>query len=427
MLENDINDSYDYYNDNSSYYSDSNDGNSKSDTDNILNTPPKEVIEVKILKIFQKLHRNSLFELAWIINKTFFYNHLQNIKLKKLHKICVKVRLSHFYVPTKNLLSFAENSEIITSIGISTNGQYLAIGRRNNNAVIYGLNRLKKNYYTKALLTISRHTNWISTVSYSPDDNYLATGSWDCSILIHGVNLVTKHDCGKLIIKITYNFAITSVNYSPLGDILVAGSLDSKIIVYDINMNSKNFGKKLYLLNKHTGIINSICFSHYGGYVGSASDDYTSNIFEKIGKWSALKSFDFDNPMLKFKFKSYVKALSFISYDEYIAIGCADSIIYIYGVNKQNLTSFNKEIMKLTGHHHAILSLSYSYITNFLATGCVNGRIIIYYCDIKDKNHFLKEIGRIDIKYLYNNVICLSPLNYLVISNSNNNNITLYF
>ena len=77
MLENDINDSYDYYNDNSSYYSDSNDGNSKSDTDNILNTPPKEVIEVKILKIFQKLHRNSLFELAWIINKTFFYNHLQ--------------------------------------------------------------------------------------------------------------------------------------------------------------------------------------------------------------------------------------------------------------------------------------------------------------------------------------------------------------
>lgn len=180
-----------------------------------------------------------------------------------------KRRLTHlmtfpFFSPILNAVN--NNDLHITSIDISPNNKYLAVGSREGTLNIYDFPSLNILYSTKT-------GSYISKVIFSKDSNLVATGNQDGSIKVFNLNPFS-------LIKIIRDFSnpVNALCFSNGGKYLAAASGPK----YSYSTHCNDCSIKIYStqdfslltqLTAHTRSVDHLIFTEFNKYLVSTSTD----------------------------------------------------------------------------------------------------------------------------------------------------------
>ncbi|GJJ68048.1 protein transport protein SEC13 [Entomortierella parvispora] len=252
----------------------------------------------------------------------------------------------------------------------SPDGQYLAVGLRNGEIVVYdtstwtkvlfrrdteeaeGTTNLDKAEYstsgnvdrtvghldvqTGAFVTsLSGHTDWVRSVAFSPSGNQIASCSDDGTVRLWNAQT------GALVTCLTDRAdKISSVAFSPRGDKIVSGGSDRTVRLWDAQT-----GALLISLSGHTDEVKSVAFSPSGDQIASCSDDGTVRLWDaQTGALVTCLS----------GHTGWVNSVAFSPSGRQIASGSDDRTVRL--LDAQNGAVFTC----LSGHTNDVLSMAFS-------------------------------------------------------------------
>ncbi|KAI5956858.1 SWD3 [Candida jiufengensis] len=168
-----------------------------------------------------------------------------------------------------------EESNAITSIRISPNGQLIAL------ATLYKIKIY--DFQTQELVTeLIGHSKGISDIKFSPiNSQIIASCSDDLTIRIWHINK-NSSKCIKIFKK--HTFHITTIQFNNKGNLLISGSADETITIWDIIS-----GKILTTLAAHSDPISSLCLTPDNSIIISASYDGLIRLFD-LESFQCLKT-----------------------------------------------------------------------------------------------------------------------------------------
>jgi WD40 repeat protein len=134
----------------------------------------------------------------------------------------------------------------------------------------------------------------ITTMSISPDGNIIASGSKDES-----VKLTFLNNLGKTVIINAHKSPISKVVFSPSGKLLATASTDGAIKVWD-----SNSGELIKNLVPHKAAVNSLIFGTDDSVLYSSSDDGTIRAYD-TETWYINKIIDLKSPVESLALNKY--------------------------------------------------------------------------------------------------------------------------
>ena len=178
-------------------------------------------------------------------------------------------------VATGRLLrTFDEDSELVTSVAFSTDGQIALTGRTDNTIRVWDL--------ASGLLlrTLKGHSDPVRSVAFSPDGRTALSGSLDRTLKVWNVA------SGRLLRTLKgHSDRVNAVAFSPDGGTAISGSQDKTLKLWDVAS-----GRLLHTFEGHPKTVTSVAFSPDGHTVLSGSAD--ALMLWDVGSGRLLRTFD---------------------------------------------------------------------------------------------------------------------------------------
>jgi WD40 repeat protein len=226
------------------------------------------------------------------------------------------------------------------------------------------------------LATLTTEQRYFSSLAFSPDGTILAAGNFDGSITIWDVN-----DPGAPLELVTWDahdLTVSSVAIGPDGKFLASGSLDKKAILWDITDPSTP--ARLGTLSGHTKSVTSVAFGSLQDeqILASSSEDGTIILWD-------LSEPGTPSPRTRLLEKTgcsreqrrvgSVFSLAFSPDGHYLAAGCDDGTIMLWGVKDPAAPS---PYPPLVEHSEAVDAIAFSPDGLRLASAGSEGKIIVW-------------------------------------------------
>lgn len=194
---------------------------------------------------------------------------------------------------------------------------------------------------------------------------------------------------------------LLSLAVSPDGSCFAYGSHDGNVYIYDLK------GGKINTLEAYPGLSNlnytyvslPVVFSSGGNYIASVGED------RKIKIWSNYKKGD---EVFKSKdVKKSIKSLAFSPDEKYIACGCENGAIYLFGISSD-------EKVKLFEHDHEVTSIAFSPDGEYIVSGSDDKLLILW--SVPERKHLKKFKDNDEVPI--NSVAFSADGKYVVYSNN---------
>ncbi|MBG1245249.1 WD40 repeat domain-containing protein [Nostoc sp. NZL] len=267
---------------------------------------------------------------------------------------CADKTIKVWNLKTGKLIRITEDLGEISSVAISPDGHFLAVGscqHPRSNVKVWNLNS------DKLLHTLLGHQKPVNCIAISPDGQIIASGSHKIKIW----NLHKGDACGGLcqrICTLWHSSAVNAAAISPDGTILASGSSDNKIRLWN-----PRTGDPLRTLNGHLGGVKSVIISPDGEILVSGSTDKTIKIWHlATGKLLHSLTGHFEE----------VKSLAVSPDGEILFSASADKTIKIWHLQTGEL------LQSITEHSGAVNSIAISPNGQFLASASSDKTIKIW-------------------------------------------------
>ncbi|GBF36882.1 DUF5711 family protein [Methanofervidicoccus abyssi] len=239
-----------------------------------------------------------------------------------------------------NLLWRYQPEDDVTSVAITPDGKYIAIGSGGFNDNIYLFNN-----NGDELWKYKTDEYWVNSVSITPDGNYIVAGSEDKNVYLFNREgrLLWKYETGNLV---------WSVSITPDGNYIVAGSWDGNVYL---------FNKEGRLLWKYEtgGAVESVSITPDGNYIVAGSNDSNVYLFNKEGRL-----------LWKYETGGAVESVSITPDGNYIVAGSWDGNVYLF--NREGRLLWNY----WTGSN--VRSVSITPNDKYIVAGNGNGSVYLF-------------------------------------------------
>ncbi|BAY27144.1 protein kinase [Calothrix sp. NIES-2100] len=162
------------------------------------------------------------------------------------------------------LRTFTGHSDWVSSVAISSDGQILASGSRDNTIKLWSVTTGKE------IRTLTGHSDPVVSVAISSDGQILASGSLDKTIKLWSVTT------GKEIRTLTgHSELVVSVAISSDSQILASSGGDKTIKLWSVTT-----GKEIRTLTGHSNWVSSVAISSDGQILATGSHDKTIKLWK---------------------------------------------------------------------------------------------------------------------------------------------------
>jgi len=277
----------------------------------------------------------------------------------------------------------------ISSVSLSSDGQWLASGSKDHLARIWAVG-------TGACVhVLAGHTDGVDCVSFSQDGQRLASASEDQTVRLWGM----KASSWERVLS-RHQGPLTCVGFSPNGRRLASGSVNKTVCVWETVA-----GSSALILVGHENAATSLSFSPDGRRLASGSVDKTVRIWEvDSGTCERILTGHQDT----------VHSVCFLGDERRLASGSADQTIRIWGA----ATGACEQV--LSGHRGKVHSVSFSDDGRRLASGSSDQTIRIWAIDTGACERVLTgHLGTV-------NSVAFSSRGGLLVSGSSDNTVRLW-
>lgn len=287
------------------------------------------------------------------------------------------------------------HSVSVYTVAFSPDGQLLAIGGDNNEAILW--NVANRNESTD----FRGHTKSVMSVAFSPDGKYLASASHDGFVRLWDVSSKRRHTAfthtdtgwvkavafspdGKTLASgggnqngsvmlwdvpknqrvaeiAGHTGIVESVAFSPDGHLLASASRDKTVKLWDVNTQQIR-----EILTKHKNVVYAVAFSPDGRTLATSSRDYTIKLWN-VASGENFTTFEIDKARY-----IYAEALAFSPDGKYLASACVDYTVRLWDVNNRS------EASTLRGHNGAVTSVAFSADGKLLASGSRDRTVLLW-------------------------------------------------
>ena len=197
-------------------------------------------------------------------------------KADEIYFISHDHNIHHWDLATRHLIEQYHYPEKISSLAISSSGDYIAIGD------IKGTISIFDSSLSEMLHSFSKHSTKVTSLVFHPYEDILASASVDDeSILLWSV------DSGQLRDSLNgHTEGLTDIVFSSDGELLASASFDKSIQIWD----TPSAHHKRMLIG-HDQVVRSLSFDQENAILASSSDD------GKIHLWDATTGLLFDTPI----------------------------------------------------------------------------------------------------------------------------------
>jgi len=293
-----------------------------------------------------------------------------------------------------------EHTNIVSSMCVSKNNQYLFSGLHDNDSkiIIWDLNN-----YTR-LTTLLGHKIWIYSICLSLDNSQLFSCSLDGILKIWNLTLINESNCLATID--TLSWILSNICLSIDGKYLFTGSSSENN--KDIKMWNILSNKCEYIFTGHNKNIMSLCVSFDGHLLFSGTDDGSIfvwsitfcyyNLISMLSKNKKIKNKKINNNLpekclnILTGHTASVKSLCIYPDNKLLFSGSADETIRVWDILSYTC------LIVLDEHAEAIFSVCLSTDLTKLFSGSADGSVKVWEINLnknlgdslKYKNKYLK-------------------------------------
>ncbi|MEO1006017.1 MAG: hypothetical protein AAFW67_09235, partial [Cyanobacteria bacterium J06638_38] len=297
--------------------------------------------------------------------------------------------------------TFEGHQAEVTSVAISRDGRYLVSGSGDSTVKLWDIKS------QSLIQTFEGHQAWVSSVAISSDGQYLVSGSYDTTVKLWDI----KNQ------SLIYTFEghqawVNSVAISNDGQYLVSGSGnisgsdDNTVKLWDIKKQSL-----IYTFEGHQTLVNAVAISRDGRYLVSGSGD----IFES--RDNTLKLWDIKKQSLKHTFEGHqtlVNAVAISRDGRYLVSGSYDNTVKLWDIKNQSL------IHSFEGHQALVRAVAISSDGQYLVSGGNDNTVKLW--DIKSQSLIHTFEGHQD----WVNSVAISSDGSSLVSGSSDNTVKLW-
>lgn len=131
---------------------------------------------------------------------------------------------------TIDLSSHLLNGNVVYSTSWNNSDDYLFIGCKNGNILIFSLEELDNNNEIKCILTLNSHRGAVTALRMDPYGRYLISGGSDGMCIFWNLNTFTP----KFILN-DINALIISIDIDHLGKLLAISTSEDKLLFYNVS------------------------------------------------------------------------------------------------------------------------------------------------------------------------------------------------
>jgi len=252
--------------------------------------------------------------------------------------------VQRFYVPKTRFNTLQYQTDAITSVAFSANGQTLASASRDNTIQLWSLVTMGR------LLTLKDR---VDSVTFSPDGHMLASADSDKNVRVWDVST------GLVLATLDGHAGpVDSVAFSPDGKMLASGGGDMTIRLWDVAAD-----KTLLILQSSTGEVGTLAFSPDGKTLASGSAD------------NAIRLWDVATGKLTKTLQGHSRPVNSVVYSpdgRTLASGGDDNMVKLWDPATGKLTT------TLTGHTGPVLSVAFSHDGHTLASGSADTTVRLW-------------------------------------------------
>ena len=231
----------------------------------------------------------------------------------------------------------SEGSGVVTSVAISTSGEFLVTGSTDRTARVWDFQTGKE------LRKLKGHSNGVTSVAISPNNEYVVTGSIDYTARVW--NLQTGEELKKLKGHLSDVF---SVAISPNNEFIVTGSEDYSARVWNLQT-----GEELKKLEGHSDSVASVAISPNSKFAFTGSKDRTVRVWNLETGKEFKKLEGHSNGVI---------SIAISPNSEFLVTGSSDSTTRVWGLQS------GKELRELEKHSNFVHSLATSPNSEFVVT-----------------------------------------------------------
>lgn len=216
------------------------------------------------------------------------------------------------------------HSDTVTSIKLTSDGQYLVSASYDNTVKIWDF------YQGDLIRTLRGHSSWIISVSLTPDDDKIISSDLDGTIKIW------EFKTGKELYTIkTYEEDEKSITVTPDGNLLITGSTDGTITLWDMKTFKRL--KEITVQNgSHSSYITSLLVTADNKLLITGSNDKQIKIWD-LKQTKLLRTIEFDE---------YVDYLDISKDNKSIIASVWDGKIKLIDLNTGNISKEIEEKLK---------------------------------------------------------------------------------
>ncbi len=235
-------------------------------------------------------------------------------------------------------LTLSGNSDLVNSIAVSSNEQFLVSGGWDHSLKIWSVQT------GQIYRNLRGHENSITAIAITPDSQFVVSGSVDSSVKIWSAQT------GEILHTLQgHSDPVTVIAICPYSQFIASGSGDNTIKIWSIES-----GELLHTLIGHINSVQDISISDDAQLLYSASVDQTLKVWS-LQTATLQQSFELYQPY---------KMIKVCANSNNIITGSWDHTIEIWRIEQGYL----RQIQALSGHHQDILDLAmspdYSYIAS---------------------------------------------------------------
>jgi len=273
---------------------------------------------------------------------------------------------------TKRAQVLRGHQDLVLSIDVSNDGQFMLSGSRDKSAMLWDLNQ------KKPIMTMNGHTSSVTCVAMpKKQNNFAITASEDRTIKLWKLdnnsakNNTTNSKLQKataVLTKIAHEKDINAISIAPNDKIFATASQDSYVKIWSVN----NF-ELLGTIKAHRRGVWGVEFSPVDQCLLTCSADGTIKIWS-LADFSCIKTFE--------GHKGSVLKASFISFGMQIVSISAEGLIKLWNIKT------NECVNTFEGHDSKIWGLAVNKDQEHFITGGSDSKVIVW------KDHTLIEEER---------------------------------
>ncbi|KAF2073848.1 hypothetical protein CYY_004844 [Polysphondylium violaceum] len=277
--------------------------------------------------------------------------------------------IKQYDLKTKRAQVLRGHQDLVLSVDVSNDGQFMLSGSRDKSAMLWDLNS------KKPIMSLNGHTSSVTCVAMSKkQNNFAITASEDRTIKLWKLAPNESVKSGKVqkasavLTKIAHEKDINAISIAPNDKIFATASQDSYVKIWSVN----NF-ELLGTIKAHRRGVWGVEFSPVDQCILTCSADGTIKIWS-LADFSCIKTFE--------GHKGSVLKASFISFGMQIVSISAEGLIKLWNIKT------NECVNTFEGHDSKIWGLAVNKDQEHFITGGSDSRVIVW------KDHTLIEEER---------------------------------